>query len=108
MNAAHYFFRSSTNTGVIGAIVGIIVSGASNIKEYKKGKIDATDASINVGKEAIGTGVATGVASAVAGSVGSSLLLALAVGIGVKYAWNVGVENLEVKYSEKEKLEMDL
>lgn len=95
MNAAHFFFRSSVNSGVIGGLVGIMVSGAANIKDYRNGKIDATDASICVGKEAIGTGVATGVSVAVAGTVGSSLLLALAVGIGTKYAWDAGIERLD-------------
>ena len=98
-NVTHYFFRSSVNSGVIGGLVGIMVSGAANIKDYRKGKINATDASIRVGKEAVGTGVATGVSVAVAGTVGSSLLLALAVGIGVKYAWDAGVERLEDKSS---------
>lgn len=99
MNVTHYFFRSSVNTGVIGGLVGIMVSGAAHVKDYRKGKINATDASICVGKEAIGTGVATGVSAAVAGTVGSSLLFALAVGIGVKYAWDAGVERLEDKSS---------
>ncbi|RLA49278.1 MAG: magnetic particle protein [Gammaproteobacteria bacterium] len=98
-NVTHYFFRSSINSGVIGGLVGIMVSGAANIRDYREGKIDATDASISVGKDAIGTGVATGVSVAVAGAVGSSLLLALAVGIGVKYAWDAGVERLEHKPS---------
>lgn len=95
MNVTHYFFRSSVNSGVIGGLVGIMVSGAANVKDYREGKINATDASICVGKEAIGTGVATGVSAAVAGVIGHSLLLALAVGVGVKYAWNSGVERLE-------------
>ena len=99
MNISHYFFRSSVNSGVIGGLIGIMVSGAANIKDYRKGKINATEASIVVGKEAIGTGVATGISAAVAGAVGSSLLFALAVGIGVKYAWDAGVEKLEEKYS---------
>ena len=99
MNLAHYFFRSSVNSGVIGGLVGIITSGAANIKQYRNGKIDAADASIAVGKEAVGTGVATGVSAALAGSVGSSLILALVIGVGVKYAWDAGVEKLEEKYS---------
>jgi len=99
MNVTHYFFRSSVNSGVIGGLVGIMVSGAANVKNYRKGKINATDASICVGKEAIGTGVATGVSAAVAGVVGHSLIFALAVGIGVKYAWDAGVEKLEDKSS---------
>ncbi len=99
MNVAHYFFRSSVNSGVIGGLVGIITSGAANIKKYRNGNIDAADASIAVGKEAVGTGVATGVSAALAGTVGSSLILALVIGVGVKYAWDAGVEKLEEKYS---------
>lgn len=99
MSVTHYFFRSSVNSGVIGGLVGIMVSGAAQVKDYRSGKINATDASICVGKEAIGTGVATGVSAALAGTVGSSLILALAIGISVKYAWDAGVERLEDKSS---------
>jgi len=55
-NVTHYFFRSSVNSGVIGVLVGIMASGAANIKDYRKG-------------------------------------------IGVKYAWDAGVERLEDKSS---------
>ena len=102
MNATHIFFRSSVNSGVIGGLVGMMVSGAAQVKNYKAGKINATDAGICVGKEAVGSGVATGASVAVAGVVGHSLLLALAVGIGVKYAWDAGVEKLENKSSSLE------
>jgi hypothetical protein len=100
MSAAHFFFRSSVNSGMIGGIVGTMVSGAANLKEYKKGNIDAAEAGISVGKDAIGTGIATGVSSAIAGALGSSIILALVVGIGVKYAWDAGIESLEEKPSE--------
>lgn len=102
MNATHIFFRSSVNSGVIGGLVGLMVSGAANIKDYREGKVNATDASICVGKEAVGSGVATGASVAVAGVVGHSLLLALAVGIGVKYAWDAGIERLEDQSSSLE------
>lgn len=95
-----YFITSSfSGTSVIGGFVGMISSGASNLKKYKKGEINPTDAGIAVGKEAIGTGVATGVAAAASGILGHGLLImggtALAVGIGVKYFWDIGVEKLE-------------
>jgi len=95
MGAAHLLFRSPVNSGVIGGLIGIMVSGAANIREYKEGKVEAADATIRVGKDAIGTGVATGISAAVAGPVGSSLLLALVVGVGVKYAWDTAMEKIE-------------
>ena len=97
-----YFITSSfSKTSVIGGFVGLISSGASNIRKYREGEIEPSDAGVAVAKEAIGTGVATGVAAAASGILGHSLLImggtALAAGIGVKYLWDVGVERLEKK-----------
>jgi hypothetical protein len=95
-----YFITSSfSGASVVGGFVGLISSGASNLRKYNDGEIEPKDAGIAIGKEAIGTGVATGVAVATSGILGHGLLIlggtALAVGIGVKYFWDKGVERLE-------------
>ena len=100
-----YFLHSSfPNGALIGGLVGLISSGASNIKKYKDDEIESNDAGIAVGKEAVGTGVATGVATAAAGTFGHSIIImtatALVVGVGVKYLWNAGVERMEEKRAE--------
>lgn len=100
-----YFLHSSFPSGaLIGGFVGLVSSGAANVRKYREGAIDSVDAGIAIGKEALGAGVATGVATAAAGIFGHSVILmtgtALAVGIGVKYLWNAGVEGLEEERSE--------
>ena len=101
MNFLYLLSGSPVRGGALGGLIGIISSGATNLKKYQKGEINATDAGIVVGKEAISTGVATGFAAAAAGTVGHSLLLiggtTLAVGIAVKYIWDAGVERFEEK-----------
>lgn len=99
-----YFLRSSfSGTAGIGGFVGLLSSGATNLKKYREGDIEPADAGIEVGKETVGTGIATGLATAASGVLGHSFLLmagtSLAVGIGAKYLWNEGMKKLEEKRS---------
>jgi hypothetical protein len=97
-----YFLTSSfSRSAAIGGFVGLISSGASNVKKYKEGDTNPSDAGIEVGKDAVGTGIATGLATAASGILGHSFLLmagtSLAVGIAAKYVWNEGMKRLDEK-----------
>ena len=105
-----YFLRSSfPNGALIGGFVGLISSGAANVKKYREGEIDSHDAGVAVGKDAISTGVSTGVATAASTIFGHSFILmavtGLAVGVGVKYFWDAGVESFEAKRAEEARVE---
>ena len=104
MGLGSFLHSSFPGGALVGGLVGLISSGAANVRKYKEGDIEPGDAGIAVGKEAVGTGVATGVATAAATTFGHSILImtgtALVVGVAVKYLWDVGVERYEEKRSE--------
>ncbi len=104
MGLSNFLHSSFPGGALIGGFVGLISSGAANVKKYREGDIEPGDAGVAVGKEAVGTGVATGVATAAATTFGHSILImavtGLVVGGAVKYLWNAGVEKYEEKHAE--------
>ncbi|THB63319.1 MAG: hypothetical protein D6E12_17245 [Desulfovibrio sp.] len=79
-------------SGSVGAVVGGTVAAARDFKLVKEGEMTRGEAAVDVGKEAVGTGLATATGVAVVGALGVGGLLGLAgimgVAAGTKYLWN--------------------
>lgn len=104
---APFLAQSVPGVGLLGAIVGGSAALAKNYKDYKKGSVDAKAASVDVGKETAGAGVATAVSAAAVGAVGGglavSLVTALAVATGAKYVWDRSMEQVDAYAARQHK-----
>ena len=83
---------ATTAAGSVGAVVGGTVAAARDMKRVNEGIMTKGEAVADVGKEAVGTGLATAAGVAVTGALGITGLLGLAsivgVSAGAKYLWN--------------------
>lgn len=79
-------------SGALGAVVGGTVATAKDMKRVKEGEMTKTEAAADIGKEAVGTGLATAAGVAVTGLFGIGGLLGIVsiVGVasGTKYLWD--------------------
>ncbi|MBT3308402.1 MAG: magnetosome protein MamC [Gammaproteobacteria bacterium] len=99
-NLAQYLAQSASGVGVLGAVVGASGAAAKNYKDHRDGLVDTQSALYNTGKEGLGAGLATAMSAVVAGAVGGGLVLSLGAAFttaaGAKYAYDRGVEKLEL------------
>lgn len=83
---------ATTAAGSVGAIVGGTVAAAKDINRINEGEMTKGEAAADIGKEAVGTGLATAAGVAVTGALGITGLLGLVsivgVSAGAKYLWN--------------------
>ena len=83
---------ATTAAGSVGAVVGGTVAAAKDIKRVGDGVMTKGEAAADIGKEAVGTGLATAAGVAVTGALGITGLLGLVsivgVSAGAKYLWN--------------------
>ena len=83
---------ATTAAGSVGAIVGGTAAAAKDIKRVKEGEMTKGAAVADIGKEAVGTGLATAAGVALTGALGITGLLGLVsivgVSAGAKYFWN--------------------
>ena len=83
---------ATTAAGSVGAIVGGAVAAARDAGRVSQGEMTKGEAVADVGKEAVGTGLATAAGVAVTGALGITGLLGLvsivSVSAGAKYLWN--------------------
>lgn len=83
---------ATTAAGSVGAVVGGTVAAAKDMKRVSEGEMTKGEAAADIGKEAVGTGLATAAGVAVTGALGITGLLGLAsivgVSAGAKYLWN--------------------
>jgi len=83
---------ATTAAGSVGVVVGGTVAAAKDFKRVSEGEMTKGEAAADIGKEAVGTGLATAAGVAVTGALGITGLLGLAsivgVSAGAKYLWN--------------------
>jgi len=83
---------ATTAAGSVGAVVGGTVAAAKDLKRVNDGEMTKGEAAADIGKEAVGTGLATAAGVAVTGAIGITGLLGLVsivgVSAGAKYLWN--------------------
>ncbi|MBT3196643.1 MAG: magnetosome protein MamC [Gammaproteobacteria bacterium] len=100
LSLAQYLAQSAAGVGVLGAVVGTSAAAAKNIKDHRDGLIDTKDALYDTSKEGLGAGVATAFSAVAAGLVGGGVALSLGTALiaatGAKYAWDRGVEQVEL------------
>lgn len=99
-NLAQYLAQSTSGIGVLGAVVGASGAAAKNYKDHRDGLVETQEAIYNTGKEGLGAGIATAFSAMAAGAVGGGLAVslgtALAAAAGAKYAYDRGVEQIEL------------
>ena len=99
-----YLMQSASGLGIVGTVVGGVIGGRQNYKDYQAGKLKKGRAAYNTGKEAVGTGLATAVSVTAAGAVGGGLILSAGSAVlaysAVKYLWDRGASNLENRMVE--------
>jgi len=100
-NLAQFLAQSASGVGVLGAVGGASGAAAKNIKDHRDGLVDTQSALYDTGKEGVGAGVATACSAVAAGAVGGGLMLSLGTALvaatAVKYAWDRGVEQVELQ-----------
>lgn len=83
---------ATTAAGSVGAVVGGSVAAAKDFKRVSNGEMTKGEAAADIGKEAVGTGLATAAGVAVTGLFGLTGLIGIAsivgVSAGAKYVWN--------------------
>ncbi len=105
-NLAQYLAQSASGVGVLGAVVGASGAAAKNIKDHRDGLIETGDALYDTGKEGLGAGLATAFSAVAAGAVGGGLAVSLGTALvaatGAKYAYDRGVEQLELRFRDND------
>jgi hypothetical protein len=101
-----YLMESASGLGIVGTVVGGVIGGRQNYKDYRAGKLEKGRAAYNTGLEAVGTGIATAVSVTAAGAVGGGLILSAGSAVvaysAAKYLWDRGASNLEKLVPENE------
>lgn len=94
-----YLAESTVGMGVLGAIISGTNAIAKNAERVRTGVITPTDASLDVGKEALKNGIVTATTFVVVASIGGELVasvgLTLMIGTTLKYVWDRGYDALE-------------
>lgn len=94
-----YLAESTVGMGVLGAIISGTNAIAKNAERVRTGVVTPTDASLDVGKEALKNGIVTSTTFVVVASLGGELVvsvgLTLMMGTTLKYAWDRSYDALE-------------
>jgi hypothetical protein len=110
-NLAMFLARSVGGVGVLGGVVGGSAALAKNIKKKRAGEITNREMAIDTGKETVGAGVATAFSAFSAGVVGGGLAVSLGTAFVAaaagKFAWDYGVEMLEVQIKKDFQSDLD-
>ncbi len=105
-NLAQYLAQSASGVGVLGAVVGASGAAARNIKDHRDGLVETKDAIYDTGKEGLGAGLATAFSAVAAGAVGGGLAVSLGTALvaatGAKYAYDRGMEQLELRMRDND------
>lgn len=105
-NLAQYLAQSASGVGVLGAVVGASGAAARNIKDHRDGLVETKDAIYDTGKEGLGAGLATAFSAVAAGAVGGGLAVSLGTALvaatGAKYAYDRGMEQLELRLRDND------